>query len=1039
MKKTHQSSLLGLLGLLLLFPALAWGQTKTVTGIVKDASGESIIGASVLETGTTNGTITGLDGDFTLTVSPSATLTISYVGYVTQVVDVSGRNHFDILLKDDSKALEEVVVIGYGVQRKEAVTGSVASMAGKELLAVPAGNVSQALQGRVAGVDMSQTSSRPGAEMRIRIRGTRSLSADNDPLIVLDGIPFMGSLSDINPSVIKSVDILKDASATAIYGSRGANGVVLVTTHKGEAGVGKRSQVSYNGYHGWKTLFAPFPMMGTDEYIAFKEAAGKNGSSYGLDQVSADEDPSGQTETDWQDLMFQSGMVTSHDLAVSNAMEKGAYSFSTGYYKEETVLPGQDFSRLSLRGSFDQGIGRVKLGVATQSSYGITNGSVNNPMGPLLSLSPLIKPYDDKGNLKEIVSVSAFPHINPLLLEEELESGKSIDQRKTFASYNSLYGEVDIWGGLKYRMNVGLNYRRSDYGNFVGRGSVFKGADTGGGSVAYVENTLQTNWAVENLLYYDKVFADKHILNVVAMYSAEQTEYEASRMDATDIPADYMQYHNLGLALGDKLINSEHQKYWQRGLVSYMGRASYNYDNRYMLSATVRHDEASVLAQGYQGHTYPAVSVGWNIKSEPFMKSVHAIDLLKLRVGYGETSNQAVSPYATAGGLGVNYYNFGLGGTSNQYGYYVNTLPNNRLGWEYSTTWNFGVDFRLFGNILTGSLEYYTQNTHDILQQLSLPPTAGVDGSYWANVGRTRNQGLEFSANAAIIRNLNGWSWDVGVNLYGNRNEIVQLASGRDRDIDNGWFVGSPIDVIYDYKKIGVWQENDPMGEVTDFEGENGKTGMIKVEYTGEYDANGKPVRRINDEDKQILGHIAPDLQGGFNTRLAYKNIDLTIVGAFQAGGMLVSSLYAPWSYRNTLNGRWNNVSINYWTPENKSNDAPGPNLIITGDNLKYSATLAYFDASYLKFRTITLGYNFDGSWLEKAGISSARIYATVQNPFVLFAPYTDFSGMDPETNSGSRENQSVASSSTQPERQLTVAYNTPATRNYLLGLSVTF
>jgi len=1014
----------------LLVPLWLGAQTITVTGRVIDNTGDGLIGVSISEKGTNNGIASDINGSFTLTVPRDAILEFNYLGFIPQSISVQGQNLINVVLLEDTKALEEIVVIGYGTAKRSDVTGSIASLRGDVIRQVPAASISSALQGRVAGVEMMQSSSRPGSEMQIRIRGTRSLNADNEPLVVLDGIPFMGKLSDINTIDIKSIDILKDASATAIYGSRGANGVILVTTNKGD--VGRKATVNYNGYYGAKTLFSKYPMMNANEYIAYKQAAQDNGSAYGINNVGVDEDITGKTDTDWQDLVFQTGMVTSHNIGIVGGGSSNAYSFGAGYYKEATVMPGQEYSRFSVRGSLDQEIGRFKFGLTTQNSYSLTDGNTNNPMYQVLTLTAITNPYDAQGNPKKTIRVSGVDEYrNPLLLKDAGDSW--IDRTKTFASFNNLFGEVKIIDGLRYHINIGLNYRKTDFGNFVGKDSPYSGINAA--STAAVENSLTTNWAVENLLYYDKTFAGKHTINAVAMYSAEKTEYQNQRMSAVDIPANYMQFYNLGLAIGEKTINQNNQRYWARGLESYMGRIAYSFDNRYMLTATIRSDGSSVLAEGSKWHTYFAASGGWNIKNEAFMQNIDAIDLLKLRVGYGETSNQAIDPYATRGGLGIVYYNFGSGATANQYGYYVNSLPNNNLGWEYSRTLNVGLDFG-FLNKITGTLEYYVQNTRDVLLQLNLPPTAGVDGTYWANIGKTQNKGLELSLNAAIIQSNNGWNWDLGINLYGNRNKIVELASGVEKDEGNGWFVGYPIDVVFDYKKIGIWQTNDPMGNVTDFEGGTGKTGMIKVDYTGDYE-NGKPVRNIGAADRQILGSIEPKFQGGFNTRVAYKNIDLSMVAFFKSGGMLVSSIYGPSSYLNLLTGRRNNLKVDFWTPNNPTDEAPGPNLIPSGDNVKYSSTLAYFDASYLKIRTITLGYNFEGSLLKKIGIGNARIYATVQNPFVLFSPYKSYSGMDPEPNSLANQNQ--ASGSIQPNRQLQVAFNTPATRTYLVGLNLSF
>jgi TonB-linked SusC/RagA family outer membrane protein len=539
-----------------------------------------------------------------------------------------------------------------------------------------------------------------------------------------------------------------------------------------------------------------------------------------------------------------------------------------------------------------------------------------------------------------------------------------------------------------------------------------------------------TNWTVENILTYDRTFADKHHFNVVALYSAEETKYHSSSVSAQDIPADAFQFYNLGQATGNITINPKNQSYYKRGLISYMGRVMYDYDGRYMFSAAIRSDASSVLAEGHKWHTYPALSAGWNIKKEAFMDNVSFLNSLKIRVGYGETSNQAVNPYQTLGGLGTRPYNFG--DSDYAYGYYVSTLPNPNLGWEFSSTYNYGLDFGLFDGRLSGTIEYYRTNTKDLLLSVNLPATNGV-GSYLGNVGKTQNKGFELSLNGTILDNKNGWTWEAGINLYANRNKIVELASGSTQDIDNSWFVGRPINVVYDYKRIGIWQENDPYRDILE---PGGNAGMIKVEYTGDYNEDGTPTRQIDANDRQVI-ELDPDFQGGFNTRVAYKDFDLSIVGAFQGGGKIISTLYSSSGYLNMLNGRRGNVDVDYWTPDNTDAKYPLPGGIISNDNPKYGSTLGYFDASYLKIQTITLGYNFNSNWMKDLGVDKLRVYFTAQNPFVMFSPYHDESGMDPQTNSYGDENAAVTTA--YPQRVLTIGTNTPSTRNYLFGLNLTF
>ena len=1011
---------LGLLLLLCLIPLCSIAQNITVKGIVKDNLGESVIGANVTEKGTTNGMITDLDGNFSLTVQKNATLVISYIGYVTQEIAIKGNTNLNIILKEDSKALEEVVVIGYGTAKKSDVTGSIASVGGDKLQEMPSTNITYALQNRVAGVDMTQTSSQPGATMQIRIRGTRSLTASNDPLVVLDGIPFMGNLSDINPGDIKSMDILKDASSTAIYGSRGANGVILITTNRGAQGT--PAKFTYNGYVGAKSVFSKYPMMDGPKYAEMRKYAGKFENSL---------DESDDMNTDWQDLLYRTGMVNSHDVSVAGGTNNGSYSFGAAYYKDQGVIPTQNYTRYSLRGSFDQGVGKYfRFGLTTNSNYNVTKGS-NIDLYSVLNNTPLANPYNEDGSLKRTVKLNSQDE-NFVVTRDVVENLEDswLNEKKGFGTYNNLFAEVQCpWvKGLKYRVNLGLNYRSTKGGVFTGEGINSSTADTP--STASLEHTETTNWAIENLITYDRTFG-KHQLNIVGMYSAEETVYTKSHIAARDIPAEYLQYYNLGRAEGTITVNPDNWDYQKSGLMSWMGRAMYTYDNRYMLMATIRADASSRFAKGHQWHTYPAVSAGWNIGQESFMDDLEWLDILKVRVGYGQTSNQAVAPYSTWGKLSTRPYNFGPTGYAT--GYYVSALPNYDLGWEYSSTWNFGLDFTLLGGRLSGTFEYYIQKTSDLLQSVNLPSTSGVS-NYVGNVGKTENKGVEFTLNGTILDNHNGWTWDASINISANRNKLTELASGAERDEANNWFVGHPIDAIYDYEKIGLWQEGDPYLDILE---PGGNVGMIKVKYTGEYNEDGTPVRQIGPDDRQIIS-MEPKFTGGFSTRVAYKGFDLNVITAFKCGGKLISTLHHSNGYLNMLTGRRGQVDVDYWTEENTNAKYPKPGGIQSGDNPKYGSTLGYFDASYWKVRNISLGYKFDEQkWLKNFGIQSLRAYVSIQNPFVICSPFHKETGLDPETNSYGNEN--VAVTSGIQKRFLTVGTNAPSTRNYLFGINLTF
>ena len=1046
---------------LMLIPMALFAQTVRVTGKVVDVSNnEALIGVNVVQAGTTNGTITDLDGNYSIEVPSNSSLQFSYIGYVSQTIAVNGKSSIDCYLSSDDQEIEQVVVVGYGTQRKEAVTGSVASVKGDVMREMPGSNITQSLQGRIAGVDLQQSSSKPGATMQIRIRGTRSLNASNDPLVVLDGVPFAGNLGDIDPNSIKSIDILKDASATAIYGSRGANGVILVTTTRGS--IEQDAVITYSGYYGIKTVFSKYPMMSASQLRELREYTGRYANSEDEEAGIA-----AGTNTDWQDLMYDNGMVTSHDLSVTGGTKSAAYNVGLGYYKEEAVLPLQDYTRFSLRAGLDQKIGKyLKVGLTSNNNYTINNG---NSIGVVLDYSPMVSPYLEDGTLRRTFDQNTTDSKIWMRTRETLEAVKDNgdweDKAQTYGTFNSLYAELSIpyVEGLKYRVNAGLNMRYTQNGSYTGVG-VFA-SDPNNASSGSLGKSLDLNWAVENLLTYNRLFAEKHSVNVVGLLSFERDQYHSTSISASGIASKKFLYYNLARITDDgaTTVTPNGQGYSESGLKSAMARLMYSYDDRYMLTVAVRNDKSSRLAPSKNSHTYPAVSVGWNLGKEGFMSDIAWLESLKLRIGYGQTSNQAVSPFKTLGTLATRPYNFGNDVYST--GYSVQELANDQLGWEYSETMNYGVDFGFLKNRITGSFEYYVQKTNDVLLSVSLPATSGVT-SYMANIGKTENKGWELNLNGTILNDFNGVTWEAGINMYSNKNKLVALASGADRDEGNFWFVGHPINSIFDYENIGLWQPEDyyykpegydqSYGEILE---PGGDAGMIRVKYTGEYDANGMPVRQIGPEDRQIMD-IDPKLQGGFNTRVEYKNFDLNIIGAFQVGGKLICTLYAGRGYLNMLSGRRGNVDVDYFHAErdadgklvkdangnytiyNRNADYPDPKTKTSGDNPQYASTLGFFDASYCKIRTITLGYNFKNNhikWMDEAGIKKIRVYATVQNPFVIASKFHKETGLDPETNSRGNENVATGNASYRASSVLTIGTNTPSTRTFLFGLNVTF
>lgn len=983
---------------------------QSVSGKVTDANTEEALpGVNIIVKGTSRGTATDLDGSFKLNVhSLNDTLMVSYLGYETMAVPIDGRTTINISLRQQTLTGEEVVVVGYGQQQKSDVTGSIASVSAKDVSEVPVANVSQALQGRTAGVQVQQTSTRPGQTAQIRIRGTRSLTASNNPLIVVDDVPFEGSLNDLNTNNIQSIEVLKDASATAIYGSRGANGVILVTTKQGRSG---KPQITYNAYQGINTVARRYQVFDAQEFINMRNLSGYQPyTNRELESMRTG------NYTDWQDQMYDNGTISNQQLNVSGGTATTRYSFGGGYYDETAVTPGQEFQRYSLHMNISQDIGdRIKVGLKSNNSYNITEGESASFMYPILTTTPLDPAYDSTG---AIVQIPGYPNENqysPLLLNKK---NTWTEQRKRIATYNSIFGELNILEGLKYRINVGLNYRHDQYGNFYASDTPF---NNGGQSTARVDNGVSYDYTIQNLLYYKKTLAKKHELDATALYSIHQSQTNNTDLRAMDMVANFSQYYNLGLSNSTPTVPANDQGYAKRGLISYMGRINYTYDDRYLITLTGRVDGSSVLAEDKQWNAYPAVAVAWRVINEKFMKNQDFITNLKLRASYGETSNQAVNPYQTLGSLTQNLYNFG---SNNAYGYYVSNLPNQNLGWEYTKSYNAGIDFGFLNSRIKGSVEVYKQHTFDILLNQNLPPTSGVPGAFLTNVGETENKGLEVQLTTINSMKTNGLFWSTDFNFSLNRNKILKLNSGVQQDIGNGWFVDQPINVIYDYQKVGIWQL-DEAAEAAKYGMKPGQIHVADLNNDGQ----------ITGDDRTILGSLDPDFEFGITNRFNYKGFDLSIVAFARVGGKLISTLHQPQSYLNMLSGRRNGVKVNYWTPTNPTNDYPMPSAS-RGDNPVYGSTLGYFDASFLNIRSIDLGYTLPDKWVKAFGGQSVRIYANVKNVATLFSPYIDEGGVSPQPTGYGY--QGVGTSNI-PGRQLTVGANTPPVRTFSLGINITY
>ncbi|MDB5193658.1 MAG: TonB-dependent receptor [Segetibacter sp.] len=1023
-------------------PQLSFGQNIMVSGRVANDSGQVIPGVSVTVVGATTGTSTNAAGSFTLSVPNNGSISVSAVGYETRTFRITSAAPLDIRLTSSQRQLEQVVVVGYGTQRKRDVTGSVASVSETALREVPVANIQGALQGRAAGLEVQTVGSNPGSGAQIRIRGIRSISGSNDPLIVLDGIPYDGSLNDINPSDVSSVDVLKDASATAIYGSRGANGVIIVTTKRGRAG---ETRVSYNGYYGVGSVANKYPVFNSQEYIAMRNISTFAQGFQPLELVGMAKG----TNTDWQDLLYENSLKTEHNISVSGGGGGSNFSLGGGYFKETSVLPGQDFTRFSLRATIDARVGkRIRIGLNTINNLNITNGSqFVYPTFPLLSLSPLMTPYDSAGNLI-LAPVGnnddKLTQYNPLLLKNNNNSWS--DKIRRLRTFNSIYAELQILGGLKYRLNLGLSYAQQQAAQFQASDDALKAPSYFRplqGNTASVNNAEDWGYTIENLLTYDKTYK-KHKFNFVALYSLQESQGFSTSVSKQNITENFIQWYNLGQSDPNPVAvlgGGESRS----ALLSYMGRLNYSFNDRYLLTLTGRADGSSRLAPGNKWHNYPAISAGWNVSSEDFMSRLDVISNLKIRAGYGQTSNQSIAPYGSlglvnnsngvGGPAGVIRYNYG---PTIVQGYNVVTLPNANLDWEYTKTINIGIDFGIFKNRISGSLDYYNSQTDKILYGINLPVTSGVAGSYTTNVGKMENYGVEFSLSTQNILSPKGFNWTTDLNLFFNRNKLVQLSGKIERNVGSQLFVGSSMTSIYDLKKLGIWQIN----EAADAAKYGSVPGQIKFADVNGVDATGKltgvPDGKIDDNDRHVIGNSDAKLQGGMTNRFTYKNWDLSAVAYARFGGLLISQIHQPLSsYLTILNGVRSGVKVDYWTPDNPTNWFPMPSASISPQSTAWTS-LGYYNASFVKIRSINLGYTFNNAQLRRLNAQSIRFYATVDNVATLFSPYRNQTGIDPEgTQTGAGGVVNPGNLRGGNNGVITISATTPQRRSFIIGANI--
>jgi TonB-linked SusC/RagA family outer membrane protein len=955
---------------LLLTITIVRAQTRTITGTVSsEANGEPLAGASITIGGQTTGTTTGASGRFSITVASdeNLTLVVSFQGYETQSIKPGSRNHIDIKLVATSRNLEEIVVVGYGTAKKRDLTGSVISVKNEEIKKVAAGNAMEALQGKMAGVDIVRTSGSAGATVNTTVRGNRSIIAGNGPLYIIDGIQY-SNYQDINPDDIQSLEVLKDASSTAIYGSRGANGVIIITTRKGTAG---KVKISANAYYGVsREAGYPKPMTGPE----FADLKRQGFRTVGKWNSTAD-DPSiftpaelagisSNTSTYWPGLLLKKGSQQNYSVGIAAGSEKTKVYFSFDYYKEKGLLYNDYSGRYDARLNIEQTIfPDFKIGVQNQLTYYDQNSRLDNVLTVANKIIPYFTPYNDDGTLARYPGNAN--QFNPMF--DDLP-GAYINQTNLTRLLSIAYAEWKPINGLSIRSNLGIVNGNSRNIFFEGANTIDRALSTG--SIASVTNGKQLDLSWENIINYQKEFKH-HQIEITAV-----TSYFSYKMDSSIAQGTgQLLASQAAYALQNNPSNlSIYSNYVGSNLISGAFRINYGYKGKYLLTLTGRADGSSVLAKQNRWSFFPSAAAAWRIGDEDFMKNQHLFSDLKIRASYGIAGNAAVRPYQTQSGLILIPYSW-----NNQSALAYGLDPqtgNPNLKWELTATTDIGLDFSLFNNRVTAGFDYYDSRTHDLLLLRSIPASSGVT-NILQNIGKTRNNGIEIMLNTVNIRTKN-FSWSTGFTFTHNKERIVELVGGQD-DVANGWFIGYPVNSFYDYEKTGIWQTADSaLAKSYGY-----KPGDIRVS-----DLDGdKKITAAG--DRKVLGYAVPKYSIGFSNDFKYKSFDLNIYVYARVGQMFVSS-YANKYEPNAIE---NGAQVDYWLPENPTNDYPRPTANISRAALPFATTLGYEDGSFVKIRNITLGYTLPAAISKKIHVGSLRLYASAKNYFT-FSKVKDY---DPE------------------------------------------
>lgn len=964
---------------------------KTITGTVIDPAGEPVTGANVWVKGTNNGTSTDIEGNYSLHDVPAgAVVAVSYLGYRTEEFRAGSKEPARIRLKENSELIDEVVVVGYGVQKRSDVTGAISSVSSEKLNATPSSSLGEMLRGQAAGVQVTMANAAPGGSSSILIRGRRSLSGGNEPLYIVDGTP-MSSIDDLNSNDIASLEVLKDASSQSIYGARAANGVILITTKRGQSG---KMKITYNMYCASQNIHRNFEFYNGKEWAALRKEAYYN-ANLGYDEADCfrglmlDVLKSGEY-VDWEKLMIGPAWQQKHDVLIQSGGDKTKYALGIGYFNQDGMVPNSGFRRLSGRLNIDHRL-LSNLTVGTNFSYTrswkkTADGSFNS----FITMPPLAKVYKEDGSLREDVTEAGESHYNPLW-----NLNYSDNKSQTDRLLINFFVEWKIAPGLSYRANGSLNTRTVHSNTYQGTRHT-TGRNNNGKATA--GTSFSNDYLFENIFDYAKDFNKKHRLDATLMQSVNVIEWKNLGINGTGFANDDLTFNALGSADNYGLPTWELS---ERKLVSFLGRLRYNLAEKYLFTFALRIDGSSVFGKNNKYGYFPSGAFAWRISEEAFMKRAAWLSNLKLRLSYGAVGNQGVTPYKSLGLTDRYLTEFG---SNTVIGYLPGTeLLNPDLKWETSVSANTGLDFGFFEGRINGTVEYYRTKTSDLLVNRSIANSLGYL-TQTVNLAEMSNSGIELTLRALPVQTRN-FSWEVGFTFSKNKNEIKKIDGQVDEkgkpldDVNNKWFVGHPMNVYYDYVFDGIWQKND------DIAGSHMPTatpGSIRLR-----DVDGD--HELTAADRVVMKRD-PDWIGTVSTAFRYKGFDLSADLYIVHGGTIYNPYLTTFENGGDLTAKRNGIRRNYWTLNNPSNEAPAPNMTQAP---AYIASLGYQDASYVRLRNVTLGYDFPHRLIGKTFMQSLRLYATLTN----FWTKTDVQAYGPEQTPG----------------------DYPEPRSVLFGLNVTF